>query len=289
MMKGRLFIDCIDAYTEFGIYIVKGGWNELVAHPPLKACNSNDWQEYDGIDVDLETPVLDKREVSIKVAVKGGFEKFHKLISLLSSKVYHTFNCAYIKRIYKLRLVSVQNASIIETLGLAILKFADDFPMMDYNYIQPTNYITSDRSEHFFDKKPFSNYGIRILKGTLDEFLKPANIKTNLIQNIGTKAGAVYGECNVTYQSKDAKIYCLLRAETLEELWTNYDAFLYDFTKPDLRSLVFGNYVFGVYYKNCQVSEFYPDGKIWLQFTITVTVVEGVKGDMRYQRNNKTT
>lgn len=28
---------------------------------------------------------------------------------------------------------------------------------------------------------------------------------------------------------------------------------------------------FPFHYKSCQVTEFYPDGKIWLQFTLTVT------------------
>ena len=44
MMTGRLYIDGKDVYTEYGVYVVKGGWNELIAYPPLKTVESNDWQ-----------------------------------------------------------------------------------------------------------------------------------------------------------------------------------------------------------------------------------------------------
>ena len=63
MMEGRLFIDGGDAYLQYGAYVVNGGWNELVAYPPLKPVESNDWQEEDGIEADLSAPVLDTREV----------------------------------------------------------------------------------------------------------------------------------------------------------------------------------------------------------------------------------
>ena len=52
-MSGRFYIDGKDAFTEYGIYVQEGGYNELVAFPPLKAVTSNDWQEEDGIEPDL--------------------------------------------------------------------------------------------------------------------------------------------------------------------------------------------------------------------------------------------
>ena len=35
-MSGRFYIDGKDAFTEYGIYVQEGGYNELVAFPPLK-------------------------------------------------------------------------------------------------------------------------------------------------------------------------------------------------------------------------------------------------------------
>lgn len=272
MMTGRLYIDGNDAYSLYGVYVVKGGWNELIAYPPLKTVESNDWQELDGIEADLSAPVLDSREVQVNIAISGLFSRFFAFLELLSDGAYHTFECAYIGRIYKLRLVSHPNLAAAKALGTATLKLADDFPMLNYTYKAPASGVTAC-NDYTFDGTNFTAYGVRVLKGTLDEVLKAPNVKKNLLRNIGTQAGALYDGKNVTYSSKDVKIYCLLRADTLTELWRNYDALLYDLIRPDERTLWVNDLEeeFPFHYKSCQVTEFYPDDKIWLQFTLTVT------------------
>ena len=35
MKTGSLYVDGFDVYGLFGLYVVAGGWNELVAMPPL--------------------------------------------------------------------------------------------------------------------------------------------------------------------------------------------------------------------------------------------------------------
>ena len=272
MMTGWLYIDGNDAYSLYGVYVVKGGWNELIAYPPLKSVESNDWQEMDGIEADLSDPVLDTREVQLKIAISGLYSRFFALLELLSDGAYHTFECASIGRTYKLRLVSQPNLAMAKALGTATLKFADDFPLLNYTYEAPESGVTAC-DDYSFDDTDFTVYGVRVLKGTLDEVMKAPNIKTNLLRNIGTQTGALYDGKNVTYKSKDVKIYCLMRAESLTELWRNYDALLYDLIRPDERTLWVNDLEeeFPFHYKSCQVTEFYPDGKIWLQFTLTVT------------------
>lgn len=271
-MIGRLYIDGNDAYKLYGVYVVQGGWNELIAYPPLKPVDSNDWQEEDGIEPDLSSPVLNSREISVKIAISGLHSRFNALIELLSDGAYHTFECTYIQRHYKLRLVSLPNLAVTKALGIATLKFADDFPLLGYKYTAPTsNVIASD--DYAFDGTSFTDYGVRVLKGTLDEVMKIPSVKTNLFRNIGTQAGAEYDGKRVTYKSKDVKINCLMRADTLDELWRNYDALLYDLTRPNERKLWVKDLgkEFPFYYKSCQVTEFYPTDKIWLQFALTVT------------------
>ena len=63
MMSGRLYIDGQDVYKQFGMYVSDNGWNELVAMPPLKSVDSNDWNEEDGIEADLSAPVLNTRDI----------------------------------------------------------------------------------------------------------------------------------------------------------------------------------------------------------------------------------
>ena len=103
--------------------------------------------------------------------------------------------------------------------------------------------------------------------------MKPAAVKQNLLRNIKTLSGAIYDGKAVTFKSKDVKLKCLMRAETLDGLWRNYDALLYDLTQPEERLLTVRELEqdFPCYYKSCQVSDFYPDGRIWLAFTLTLT------------------
>lgn len=271
-MTGRLYIDGKDIYAEYGVYVVQGGWNELIAYPPLKAVDNNDWQEEDGIEADLSAPVLDTREIQLKVALAGGDNRFFALIRHLSDGAYHTFDCRYIERTYKLRLVAQPNLAVAHALGTTTLKFADDFPLLGYTYEKPASNIAT-YNDYTFNGRPFTDYGVRVLKGTLDEVKKTPTVKTNLLRNISTQMGALYDGKNVTYKSKDVKINCLMRADTLDELWRNYDALLYDLTRPNERKLWVKDLgkEFPFYYKSCQVTEFYPTDKIWLQFALTVT------------------
>lgn len=278
MMAGRLYIDGNDAYASYGVYVVHGGWNELIAYPPLKAVNSNDWQEEDGIEADLSSPVLNSREISVKIAVSGLFRRFFALIELLSDGSYHTFESPFIQRTYRLRLTQQPNISAAKLLGMATLKFADDFPLRGYTYQAPASGVIAC-DDYAFDGVNFTDYGVRGLKGTLDEVMKTPNVKANLLRNIGTQSGALYDGKRVTYKSKDVKIQCLMRAETLTELWRNYDALLFDLIRPDEHLLWVSELgqEFPFHYKSCQVTEFYPEDKIWLQFTLTVTFTSDLR------------
>ena len=84
MMTGRLYIDGHDAYKQWGVYVVSGGWNELIAYPPLKTVEYNDWQEEDGIEADLSDPKLNTKEVSINIAYGGLFSRFIEFVTMLS-------------------------------------------------------------------------------------------------------------------------------------------------------------------------------------------------------------
>lgn len=277
-MKGRLYIDGKDAYAEFGVYVVQGGWNELIAYPSLKAVESNDWQEEDGIEADLSAPVLDTREVSLRIAFGGLDNRLLELLEMLSDGAYHMFDCRHIGRTYKLRLTSMPNLAIAERLGTATLKLADDFPLADYTYNAPSSTV-SPYADYTIDGRKLTDYGVRILQGTLEEIVKTPAVKSNLLRNINTQQGAWYDGKAVTYKAKDVKLSCLMRAATLAEMWRNWDALLYDLVRPQERTLWVEELgqEFPFHYKGCQVTEFYPMDKIWLKFTLTITVTRNFR------------
>lgn len=272
MLTGRLYIDGNDAYLQYGAYVVKDGWNELIAFPPLKSVTANDWHEMDGVEADLSAPVLNTREVQLKMAYDGLYGRFVALIERLSDGAYHTFEAVSIGRTYRLRLSSVPNLKEVRTLGTLTLKLADDFPLRGYTYRAPLSSLPA-YEDYLLDNAPFTRYGARVLKGTLAEILKPAAVKQNLLRNINTVAGAIYDGSHVYFKAKDVKVYFLMRANSLDELWRNYDALLYDLTRPNERELWVESLCqgFPCYYKSCSVTKFYATGKIWLQFTLTLT------------------
>ena len=275
MMSGRLYIDGQDVYKQFGMYVSDNGWNELVAMPPLKSVDSNEWREEDGIEIDLSAPVLNTRDINLTFATHGVFSRYFDFLNLLSDGAYHVFDCAAIRRKYTLRMVSHPSLDYAKLLGKAKIKFADDFPLDGYNYKAPASTV-EEYDDYTIDGQPFTAYGVRILQGTLSEVLKPADIKTNLLCNTKTQAGATYDNKNVFYKSKDVKLYCLMRAETLDELWRNYDALLYDLIRPDERLLWVKeiNQNLPCYYKSCTVKEFIPEGKPWFKFILTVVFTQ---------------
>lgn len=271
MMTGRLYIDGKDAYKQWGVYVVSGGWNELIAYPPLKTVEYNDWQEEDGIEADLSDPKLDTKEASLNFAYGGLYSRFIEFITLLSDRAYHEFNCVHIRRQFKLRMTQMPNLAHAAILGFVTIKFSNDFPLKGYTYKTPNSGIMRTE-DYLIDGLPFTDYGCRILQGSLSEVMKTAAVKQNLLRNISSQSGVIYDGTTVTFKSKDVNLYCLMRAYTLDELWQNYDALLFDLIRPDERMLEVKELeqTFPCHYKNASVTEFYPDGKIWLRFTLNL-------------------
>jgi hypothetical protein len=308
MMSGTLFVDGIDAFTTWGVYVTKQGWNDLVAYPPLKEVDENDWQEYDGVDPDLSDPQLDAKDVKINFGIHGMFNHFSAFIDLLSDGAYHWFSSPYLPRPFRLRCVQMPNLSMALRMGTATIKFSDDFsPLAAYKYLgveydafDPTTALSTtiiQADDYLLDGRALSEYNCRVLKGTLAEVLKLPDVKPNLLRNINTQTGAIYdGErvmvpdeegnptdkvqsSNVTYKSKDVKVYCYMTANTLAELWQNYYRLLSDLVQPNSRQLYVAAVedAFECYYSKCSVTTFYPTDKIWLAFTLTLTFIDGTR------------
>lgn len=280
MMTGRLYIDGHDAYRQWGVYVVSGGWNEVLSYPPLKTPEANDWQEEDGIEADLTNPQLNTKEVTIRFAYSGLYSRFLTFIDVLSDGAYHDFNCSSIGRRFTLRMTQMPNLDMMHTLGFITIKLCNDFPLKGYTYKAPESGMMR-ADDYLIDGLPFTNYGCRILQGSLAEVIKTPAVKQNLLRNIASQPGAVYDGHRVTFKTKDVKLNCLMRADTLDELWRNYDALLFDLIRPDERLLEVSELeqTFPCYYKSANVTDFYPEDRIWLAFTLTLTFTHSFRLD----------
>lgn len=280
MLTGRLYIDGKDVYAQYGVYVVSGGWNEVLSYPPLKTPDANDWQEEDGIEADLTDPQLNTKEVSIRFAYSGPYNRFLTFIDVLSDGAYHDFNCSSIGRRFTLRMTQMPNLNMVHTLGFITIKFSNDFPLKGYTYKAPESGMMRV-DDYLIDGAPFTDYGCRILQGSLAEVIKTPAVKQNLLRNIASQPGAIYDGHRVTFKSKDVKLKCLMRADSLDELWRNYDALLFDLIRPDERLLEVSELeqTFPCYYKSANVTDFYPEDKIWLAFTLTLTFTHSFRLD----------
>lgn len=270
-MANNLYIDNINAYSSYGVFVADGGYNELAGFASLKNVQSNEWQEEDGEEFDLSAPVLDSRELSIKFTAHGSKYELGAFIELLSDKSYHVFEFRELGRTYKLRLVSSSNLDLAYQLGFVTLRFADDFPLDNYTYKAPLSTIVS-QSGYEIDGVSLANYGVFVLQGSLAEVEKSPAVKKNLLRNIASQKGAMYDGKTVTFETKEVKLNCLMRASSLPEFWQNYDALLFDLSKPNERTLYVDatGYEYPCYYKNSSVVSFAPIGKIWFEFSLVL-------------------
>jgi hypothetical protein len=271
-MTGKLYIDGNDAYLQYGVFVSQEGYNELIAFAPLKSVDSNVWAEDDGAEFDLSSPSLNTRELSIQFAFQGLTAMFGGFVEALSDMSYHTFAFSEIGRTYRLRLVDNPALTFKPSVGKFTLRFADDFPLEGYTYAAPVPNIVPEQG-YELDGHDFAEYGVYVLQGSEAEIRKSPAVKLNLLTNIKSRSGAVYDGEYVRFQTKDVKLSCLMRADTLPELWANWDALLYDLSRADERGLYVDatGYEYPCFYKSCSVSKFAPNGKIWLQFTLTLT------------------
>ena len=275
--SGRLYIGGGDVWDVCYVCTAFGGFNELIAFPPLKTPPANDWYEERGFDPDLSDPVLDTREVTLRLSATDE-EDYAYTLGKLYSVV--EVRAPSIGRSWSLRFIAPTDSAHSSTFGL---KFADDTPMQGYTYQPPKAekerewILSTSRRDDFVitesPKRAFVDYGARVLGDVVDEMERCNEVKTGLLRKFSTKPGAFYDKAAMFREKGgDRQVRLLMRADTLAELWRNYDALLFDLIRPGARR--YNDALF--YYSSCRIDHFIPDEpRPWLQFTLTLTFFEG--------------
>lgn len=275
--SGRLYIGGEDVWDVCYVCTAFGGFNELIAFPPLKTPPANDWYEERGFDPDLSDPVLDTREVTLRFSATDE-EDYACTLGKLNSVV--EVRAPSIGRSWSLRFIAPTDSAHSSTFGL---KFADDTPMQGYTYQAPNAekerewILSTSRRDDFVitesPKRSFVDYGARVLGDVVDEMERRNEVKTGLLRKFSTKPGAFYDKAALFCEKGgDRQVQLLMRADTLAELWRNYDALLFDLIRPGARRYKDAPF----YYSSCRVDHFIPDEpRPWLQFTLTLTFFEG--------------
>lgn len=276
-MKNRLFIDGHDAFTEYGIFVEQGGYNQVIQFPAFKTLDTTEWPDDDGIEVDLESPQLNTRTLSIQFCIVN-IRYAEDLFDELSIGAYHTFEFKDLKRTYRLRMT--QNGSFKSKikLGKLTLTFADDFPVIPSGEYYPLGKSDIRQIGYEVDGIDMSQFGAYVLDGTDESIRKAASVRENL--KISTKdiAGVIYDNSTVKFKTKDVTLKCLINCTGIDEFWRRYDALFAVLLDADERRFYYsalGN-EYQCYYKSMSVSKFdiLRNNRVWCEFSVVLTIID---------------
>lgn len=298
-MKGKFYIDGKDAFTTYGLFVADGGYNGLISFPAFKEFEINDWEEEDGIEADLMSPVLKSHEFSIDFYCKNYLAAID-FIAFISDLSYHEYDFLEMGCTRRLRLVSSPKKKIYKEIESFSLTFADDFPMEGYTYLPPVyDGLVPNQENYSIDDIPLLNYGVFLLNGSDAEILKTPAVKKNLLIDVSTKSGAIYNGNKVVFQKKDVALKCWMRCRNVETMWRNLNALIYDLTKVTEKTDEDG-YTFMDAHRTLtaeKLGEEYPcfycglkttkfqhlsGNRIWIEFTLTLTFTSFRANEVEY-------
>ena len=263
-MTTKLTIDGVNILTTYNVTLEKDGYNELIQWPEMKSVDGNDWQEVDGYEPDLSRPVLESRDVTLRFILKGSVLDIDAFYAFLGGQPVRSFTFNEIGRTYSLRLVSMPSIQYARTFKLMQVLFAADHPLDGVSETTPSSSMP-EKNDYVIDGAPLSDYGVRVLRGTISSVIKGADVKPLLIRRSSVINGATYDENpilndenddfgegyadaassyegvsanwkqstekgTVTYKGRDITLKCLIR-DTTSGAFRNYYALLYNLTQ----------------------------------------------------------
>ena len=271
--QGKFYVDGRDAMTEYGIFVEKGGYKGVVQMPSFKKLDTTEWEEFDGIEVDLLSPVLDTRQFQIQFCITN-IRYAEDFFDDLATGAYHTFLFNELGKTYRLRMVSNGSFSSFVKLGKLTLTFADDFPSVPSGNIYQLGKSGVRQSGYELDGVDFSQFGSYMLKGSDDSIRKAANIREALKIDVKSVSGISYDDEEVHFKSKDVTLKLLIDADNITEFWRRYNSLFAILMQSESRILYFANLPaeYDCYYKNMSVSKFeiLKGGRIWCEFSVVL-------------------
>lgn len=287
-MTGRFYIDGKDAWTQWKVGVCEGGYNQFVCFPAMKEVETNDWNEYDGLEADLIAPVGDGRTFVMDFFCSGSGSDMESLLSYLRTPyidgegvnhgVYHTLESTEIGgRQVEARVVSLGNTGLgnMRHPLLFSITFADDSGFVYDDDISIPSAPSVDSSDFSIDGIPFSSFGIKMLEGTLDRVRSGAGVKDGLSVNVNDEPGILYDAG--AYQkrrSRNITLVCHAKAASLSLLWSNILSLENLLFKPGQRTVKVSSLgtSFMCNYSSCSVQNFFPTD-CWLDFNLTFRIL----------------
>lgn len=287
-MRDAFYIDGIDIYDRWKMSVSEGGYNQFICLPSMKDVETNDWNEYDGIEADLSHPVGNARTFSIDFHCLGSYSDIKSFLSYLRTPyvdadeenhgVYHTLKSDEIggKQIVA-RIVSLGNTDLgaMRSPLLLSVTFSDDSGFVYDETVSIPVAPSVDSSDFSIDGMPFTAFGIKMLEGTIDSIASGTSVKEGLSVNVADEPGVIYDtEAYQKRRSKNITLKCHMKADSLTSLWNGYLSLENLLFKPGSRSIKIAalGVLYVCHYSTCSVRNFFP-GDAWLDFDLTFKVL----------------
>lgn len=268
----KLLINGVDAFAEYGLFVLDGEYKNVVQVPPFKKLDTTEWAEHDGIEVDLSAPVLAGRTFQMEFGITR-VDNVNGLIYDLTRSPYNTLDFRELGRRYSLRYVQNDAVSRNLRIGKIKLTFAEDYHAIART--NPSEYLDVEYQGYRLDGIDFAKFGTWILEGTDESILKLPKVRPALTQSNRSSAGDGYDRgSKPKFKSKDITLKCLIHAKSMTDFWARYNALFTILVKPASRSLqvVQHGKTFSCYYKSSAVSKFKitSKGGVWCEFSVTL-------------------
>lgn len=246
-MTGYCYIDGIDIYTEFGVFIEGDGYDELLSFPALKEPDKNDWPEEHGIEVDLSEPHLQAQEITIDFAIVGVVNRWRNFFVFLSVPGYRTVNISPLGLSKTLRVSEMPGLESFVGADVFSVKFVEDAPAI------PAGYPVSNADIGLtcvvsLDGKALDKYGIIITDG-LDDLERSPKLKKALTRTNSKMNGQLYDTQFVRFAEKEVTFGCCLNAVQMAGFWDLYNALFGDLLKPGLRTIGYKGRNYQAFYR----------------------------------------
>lgn len=227
----------LDGQDITGGVMERGGFAALLAYPSMKEPVSQEWAEYDGVEVDLSNPKLERRDVTLPFSFDS-VEDMDAFIYKLTTEGYKTVEQFGVER--RLRYLSQGDIEMYANCVRFSVTMSDDFPRAlitrdSYNPqghglpVPPTN-------KYYVDGINLSSYGLFVLKGKASLYqspeMKPALTITNAVMD-----GVVYDTGLTRFRPKEESFRMAFYTDTIDRLLYNYEAFFHALIQPNERSL----------------------------------------------------
>lgn len=306
---GCAYFGGVDLST-YGVFVAKGGYNALVSYPPAETVARNDWFEEVGEEPDLSHLYLTAYEPAMTFYCVGLRADFEGFVDWVKGLGVFLARFDEIGLEVKMRLVS--NPSEVyydESFHMFTLQFSVDEPYFLLTKSHAPTKPIPLAADALLDGRLFSDWGIRVLKGSTATVLRRGDMKQALRRD-----EVINGEMVRTYDknpqvwrngrweamddihdvmksgAREITLNCLIRGSKFD-FWGNYYGFLQSLVSPKEsadgtqscgRNVVILplHYSIPCYYKSSSVSEFIVrDDKVWAMFSL-VLVAYGEMADV---------